>query len=64
MGIEEAILQAVREESMEKGMEKGIEQGVEKGILQTALRMKKADFAMADIIKATGLTKAQIEKLV
>jgi predicted transposase/invertase (TIGR01784 family) len=55
MGIEEVILEAVREESFEKG--------IEKGVLQTALRMKKAGFSTADIAKATGLTKEQIKKL-
>jgi predicted transposase/invertase (TIGR01784 family) len=55
MGIEEVILEAVREESFEKG--------IEKGVLQTALRMKKAGFSTADIAKATGLTQTQIKKL-
>jgi predicted transposase/invertase (TIGR01784 family) len=42
-------------------------EGREKGKLEekkdTALRMKKAGFSMADVVKATGLTKAQIEQL-
>jgi predicted transposase/invertase (TIGR01784 family) len=71
MGIEEVILEAVKEESFEKGMEKGREEGMEKGIekgeqkksLEIALRMKKAGFSTADIVKATGLTQAQIKKL-
>jgi predicted transposase/invertase (TIGR01784 family) len=55
MGIEEAILQAVREEA--------VEEGIHKGVLQTALRMKQAGVSTADIVKFTGLTKAQVEKL-
>lgn len=51
MGIEEAILQAVREE------------GIEQAKLQIALRMKKAGVPIADIAKVTELSKAQIEKL-
>jgi predicted transposase/invertase (TIGR01784 family) len=55
MGIEEIILEAVREESFEKG-----EQNKS---LEIVLRMKKAGFSTADIAKATGLTQTQIKKL-
>ena len=59
MGIEEVILEAVRQE----GFEKGIEEGRQKALLQITLRMKKAGVSTADIAKATGLTQAQIKKL-
>jgi len=51
------------EKGMEKGMKKGRQAGIEEGILQIALKMKKADFSTEDIIKVTGLTKAQIDKI-
>lgn len=45
----------------------GREQGRQEGKLEEkkdiVLRMKKAGFSMADVVKATGLTKAQIEQL-
>ena len=47
MGIEEAILQEVRE----------------KNTLEIASNMKKIGLSTEDIIKATGLTKAQIDQL-
>jgi predicted transposase/invertase (TIGR01784 family) len=59
MGIEEVILEAVREESFEKGREEGKKDNT----LEMVLRMKKAGFSTADIAKATGLTQAQIKKL-
>ena len=39
----------------------GIEKGIEKERVQVVLNMKRAGFSTEDIIKATGLTKAQIE---
>ena len=39
------------------------QEGKQEGIIETALNMKKAGFSTEDIIKATGLTKAQIEEL-
>jgi predicted transposase/invertase (TIGR01784 family) len=47
----------------QKGLKKGEEKGEQKGILITALKMKKAGFAIQDIMKVTDLTKEQIEKL-
>jgi predicted transposase/invertase (TIGR01784 family) len=55
MGIEEVILEAVREE--------GIEKGKKDNTLEMVLRMKKAGVSIADIAKYTGLTQAQIKKL-
>jgi predicted transposase/invertase (TIGR01784 family) len=63
MGIEEIILEAVKEESFEKGMKKGIKEGRQEALLQITLRTKKAGFSTADIAKATGLTKEQIKKV-
>ncbi len=39
------------------------QEGVEKGVSQTASNMKKAGFSVDDIIKATGLTKKQIDAI-
>ena len=41
----------------------GEQKGIQKGVLQTATNMKKAGFSNEDIIKATGLTKEQIDKI-
>ena len=41
----------------------GEQKGIQKGVLQTATNMKKAGFSVEDIIKATGLTKEQIDKI-
>ena len=63
MGIEEAILQAVREEGVEEGKKVGKEEGIEQAKLQIALRMKKAGIPIAAIAKVTELSNAQIAKL-
>lgn len=44
--------------------QKGKAQGIEEGILQIALKMKKEGFSAEDIVKATGLTKEQVERLI
>lgn len=67
------------EQGFEKGMEKGFEkgkgegiiEGIEKGLqegerkakLETARMMKSANLFLSDIIKFTGLTKEEIERL-
>ena len=62
-GIEEAGF----DKGMAKGLEKGIEQGIEKGIEQEkrmlAKKMKEDNVDIEKIIKYTGLTKEEIEKL-
>ncbi len=58
-------------EGLEKGMAKGIEKGVEKGrvdgikegILQTAKNFLKMGISVADVVKATGLSEEEVEKL-
>ena len=47
----------------EEGIKEGIEQGIERGIKEVAKRMIKSNMSLDDIIKATGLTKEQIERL-
>ncbi len=51
------------EEGMEKGMEKGIKQGIEQGMEQGAINCIKEGFNNETIIKITGLTDEQIDKL-
>ena len=46
-----------------KGLEEGIEKGIKKGNINTARRMKKANCEISFIMKMTGLTKEEIEKL-
>ena len=50
-------------EGLEQGIEQGIEKGVEQGIEHTARNMKNDGFTVEKIIKYTGLSKEQIEKL-
>ena len=61
-GMEKGI-----EQGMEKGIEQGIEQGMEKGEEQATFRIaKKFKDSKVDIeiiVKATGLTREQIEEL-
>ena len=42
---------------------KGVDDGIEKGTKQIAKNLLKADVEIEVIIKATGLTKEEIEKL-
>ena len=46
-----------------KGLEEGLEKGIKEGNINTARRMKKANCEMSFIMKMTGLTKEEIEKL-
>jgi len=55
MGIEEAILQEIKEQ--------GIEKGIERNTIAVVLRMDKADFSIEQITQATGLTTQQIEDI-
>ena len=52
---------------MEKGIEQGIEQGMEKGEEQATFRIAKnfkdSKVDIEVIVKATGLTKEQVEAL-
>ena len=47
----------------EKGIEKGIEKGEKNKQLEIARTLKKMGDSIEKIMKATGLTKAEIEKL-
>ncbi len=51
----------------EKGLEEGMEKGMEKGIKETKIEMvksaKKLGLSVADIMKLTGLTEKEIDKI-
>ena len=59
--------QGIEEAGFDKGMAKGIEQGIKKGIEQEkrmlAQKLKEDNVDIEKIIKYTGLTKEEIEKL-
>jgi len=55
MGIEDAILEIVKEESKEEG--------VQEGLKKAALEMKKMGYDVEAIIAVTGLPKEDIENL-
>ena len=69
-GLEEGIEQGI-EKGMEQGIEKGREEGIEKGReegaynkqLDIVRNLKKMGLSVEQIIKATGLSKAAIDKL-
>ncbi|MEL6864602.1 MAG: Rpn family recombination-promoting nuclease/putative transposase [Bacteroidota bacterium] len=50
-------------EGFEQGFEQGMEQGADKRNLEIAIQMKKDGEPLERIIKYTGLTKTQIERL-
>ena len=61
------FLDELEKRGMEKGIEQGIEQGMEKGEEQATFRIarnfKDSKVDIEIIVKATGLTKEQIEAL-
>ena len=61
------FLDELEKRGMEKGIEQGIEQGMEKGEEQATFRIAKnfkdSKVDIEIIVKATGLTKEQIEAL-
>ena len=61
-GIEKGIEQGI-EKGIEQGIEKGIEQGEELATFRIAKNFKDSKVDVEIIVKATGLTKEQIEAL-
>ncbi|MBK5898078.1 RpnC/YadD family protein [Catonella massiliensis] len=61
------FLDELEKRGMEKGIEQGIEQGMEKGEEQATFRIAKnfkdSKVDVEIIVKATGLTKEQVEAL-
>ena len=51
------------QKGIEEGMQKGIEEGMQKGIYTVARNMKQMGLPIADIAKATGLSKEEIRIL-
>ena len=66
IGIEEGIEKGI-EQGIERGIEKGIEKGMEKGAhlkaLTIAREMKKEGLPVAQIVRFTGLSQEEIQKL-
>ncbi|GHT07671.1 hypothetical protein FACS1894139_16330 [Planctomycetales bacterium] len=50
-------------QGVKKGLEKGLAQGRAEAIRETAINLKKLGIPAAQIITATGLTKAEIDKI-
>ena len=51
------------EKAWDDGIEEGKKEGKKEGIAQTARRFKAAGVSLDIIIKATGLSKEEIQKL-
>lgn len=52
-----------REEGIEEGVKKGIEKGIEKGKIEVAKNLLSMGMNVLTVIKATGLSKEDIEKI-
>ena len=62
--VDERILrEAATKKGYNEGMRKGIEEGMQKGIYTVARNMKQMGLPIADIAKATGLSKEEIRIL-
>ena len=48
---------------IDTSIEKGIEKGIKKGVFKTAKEFKKIGISIENIMKATGLSKEEIEKM-
>jgi len=48
---------------MERGLEKGKLKWTNMGKIEIAIKLKKKEYSIDDIIELTGLTQEQIEKL-
>jgi hypothetical protein len=57
------VIMTVEQKLIEKGMEKGIEKGERKKAIETARKMKNDGVEINIIMKYTGLSKKEIEKL-
>ena len=65
-GIKEGMekgMQAGIEKGMQAGIEKGMQAGMEKATLDTAKQLKLLGVSLDVIMKATGLSKEEIEKI-
>ncbi len=61
--VEQAIKYDSRKEGYQQGLEQGLEQGRKAQTLEIARNMKLLHIPAADIVKATGLTTEEIERL-
>ena len=52
-----------KEEGLKEGMEKGLKEGKEEGVKETAKKLKGLGIPTETIVRATGLTAEEIEKL-
>jgi predicted transposase/invertase (TIGR01784 family) len=61
-GLEEGMEKGL-EKGLEKGMEKGLEKGMEKKSTEVAKNLLKMNLSIDMTAEATGLSRAQIERL-
>jgi len=60
---EYSILKSQKEDGIKEGIKEGIKKGIKKERLTIAKELKKNGAALSLIIKSTGLTKEEIERL-
>jgi predicted transposase/invertase (TIGR01784 family) len=54
---------AIMDDAREDGLAEGMAEGEAKNRMETARRMKKDDFSIEQIVKYTGLTAEEIERI-
>ena len=64
MGLEEAILKEVREQSLEQGIEQGIDQGIEQNQRAVTIRSYEKGMSVTDIADITELTVEEVEQII
>ena len=60
---EKAGVEKGRQEGLQQGMQKGLQQGKQENALAVARNMKNLNMAADVIVKVTGLSPEEIEKL-
>ena len=56
-------LDFAEQKGMQMGMQKGLQKGIQEGIRETARKLKELGVDNDIIIKSTGISKEEIEKL-
>ena len=61
--VENTKIKYYEELALKKGEKRGLKMGLEQGKLETAKNLIAMNLPLKDIVKATGLSEKQIQKL-